>query len=343
MSEALYPDSLGQVVALAALIVFAVTSLAAILATALITRNNLFYLGTQLVLFAVALRISADWIHSFRLAAMFPTRTSLLVFADTLALASLAFAFERGLRVFAWQRILLKSGRQAVPPLLAGTVGFFIYLIGFLSIVQFVFGQSVAALATVSGALAVILGLSAQSTLGEMFAGIAIALSRPLRIGDWVKIGQLDEGRVTDMTWRLVRIETSDQHTIHVTNRVVAESPIRNFSYPNSVVRVNELIYFPLGRDIAAIQRALETAIADVPDIATDPAPSALYRGNKEGAAEFSLRYYVRDYGGKDEATENVWKAVLAALERAGLQHSFPRRQIETFDPRVTPPSRPSA
>jgi len=210
-----------------------------------------------------------------------------------------------------------------------GAVGFFIYLLGFLSIVQFVFGQSVAALATFSGALAVILGLSAQSTLGEMFAGIAIALSRPLRVGDWVKIGELDEGRVTDMTWRLIRIETSDNNTINVTNRVAADLPIRNFSYPNSVVRIRELLYFSVGHDIAAIQRTLEAAIADVPEITRDPAPTAIYRGNKEGGAEFSLRYYVRDYGAKDKATENVWKAVVAGLERAGLHHTFPRRQVE--------------
>lgn len=329
MSEVLYPDGLRHVLDLAALIVFALTSLAAILATSLITRNNFFYLGTQLVLFALALRMSEEWVLGFGLSVIFPTRTSLVMFADTLALASLAFTIDMGLRVFVWRRILRKSGRQAVPPLLVGAVGFIIYLVGFLTIVQFVFGQSVTALATVSGAFAVILGLSAQSTLGEMFAGIAIALSRPLRVGDWVKVGELDEGRVIDMTWRLVRIETRDKDTIHVTNRLVAESPIRNFSYPNPFVRIWDLFYFSVGHDVATIQRVLEAAIADVPEITKDPAPQALYRGNKEGGAEFSLRYCVRDYGAKDIATENVWKAVLAGLESAGLHHVFPMRYVE--------------
>lgn len=329
MSEVVYPDGLRHVLDLAALIVFALTSLAAILATVMITRNNLFYLGTQLVLFALALEMSADWILGFGLSAIFSTATSLAKFADTVALVALAFTIDMGLRIFVWRRILRKSGRQAVPPLLVGAVGFIVYLVAFLTIVQFVFGQSVTALATVSGAFAIILGLSAQSTLGEMFSGIAIALSRPLRLGDWVKVGELDEGRVIDMTWWLVRIETRDRNTINVPNRVVAESPIRNFSYPNPVVRIWELLYFPAGNDIATIQRVLETAIADVPEITRDPSPQALFRGNKEGGAEFSLRYYVRDYGAKDIATENVWKAVVASLERAGLRHTFPRRQVD--------------
>ncbi len=329
MSDVIYPDSLGQILALAAFIVFALTSLAAVLATSLVTRNNFFYLGTQLILFALALRMCADWIFSFGLAEIFSTRTSLLRFADTLALVSFAFTIDMGLRIFVWRRILLRSGKQAVPPLLMGAVGFFIYLLCFLTVVQFVFGQSVTALATVSGALAVILGLSAQTTLGEMFAGIAIALSRPLRIGDWVKIGQLDEGRVKDMTWRMVQIETTDKNIINVTNRVVADSPIRNFSYPNSVMRIKDMIYFPVGHDIATIQQVLVAAIANVPEITRDPAPSALFRGNKEGAAEFILRYFVRDYGAKDKATENVWKAVLAGLEKAGLHHAFPSRQVD--------------
>lgn len=137
------------------------------------------------------------------------------------------------------------------------------------------------------------------------------------------------------MTWRLVRIETRDKNTIMVTNRLVAESPILNFSYPNPVARILDLLYFSVEHDIATIQRVLEAAIADVPEITNDPAPQALYRGNKEGGAEFSLRYYVRDYGARDIATENVWKAVLAGLERAGLHHIFPRRYVEvqTFSP----------
>jgi small-conductance mechanosensitive channel len=329
MTPLVYPDTVGHILGLAALVVFGLTTLSAVLATALITRNNFFYLGTQLVFFAVAVRASQDWLLPYGLSAIFPTEDALEIATDTVALVALAFTVDMGLRVFMWRPVLRKSGPQAVPPLLIGVVTFTIYLVAFLTIVQFVFGQSITALATLSGAFAVILGLSAQTTLGEMFAGIAIALSRPLRIGDWVKIGTLEEGRIVEMTWRLVRLETRDKNTIHITNRIVADSPIRNFSFPNSVVRIIELIYFSVGQDIPKIQKILEESIRDIPEITRTPAPQALYLGNRDGGAQFSLRYFLYDYGARDFAIEKSWKAVLENLDKAGLRHTFPLRQVE--------------
>src|SRR5687767_119193 len=122
MTSMPYPDTLGQILALSGFIVFGLTCLAAVLATVLVTRNNLFYLGTQVVLFAVAVRICAPWLSAFGLSAIFPTTHILTAVADTIALMALAFTVDSGLRLFVWRRVMRTSGRQAIPPLLVGAV-----------------------------------------------------------------------------------------------------------------------------------------------------------------------------------------------------------------------------
>lgn len=104
-----------------------------------------------------------------------------------------------------------------------------IYLVAILIVLQFVYGQSITALATLSGAAVMVLGFSAQSTLGEMFARIAISISRPFKVGDWIKIGDKDEGQVIDQTWRHVQIRTRDRCTLNVPNRTIAERVDQEF------------------------------------------------------------------------------------------------------------------
>ena len=61
-----------------------------------------------------------------------------------------------------------------------------------------------------SGIIAVVLGLAAQETLGNVFAGISMSTthSRPFDIGDRVKIGDAEPGYVQDITLRHVVLLT---------------------------------------------------------------------------------------------------------------------------------------
>ena len=54
---------------------------------------------------------------------------------------------------------------------------------------------------------AVVLGFALQDTLGNFFAGLAIQIEKPFRVGDWVTIaGQ--EGSVSEITWRATKLLT---------------------------------------------------------------------------------------------------------------------------------------
>jgi small-conductance mechanosensitive channel len=322
------PDGLWDILLLAGLVIFSITVLAAILSSLFVKQENLFYLGTQMILLSLFLELSARWAYPLWLTGVFANAGQMRAAASTLLLLSIAYTIDVGLRVAVWDGILRRQGQRAVPPLLIGATRAFIYLIVGLTILQFVYDQQITALAALSGAFALVVGLSAQSTLGEMFAGIAIALSRPLRVGDWVKIGSLEEGRVSDMTWRMVRIETHDGIIVNVPNRTVADQAIQNFTYPRHTIRLSQAIYFPTDSDPSTVQDLAAAAIATAPGVVTDPAPSVLYCGAKSGVAEYSMRYYIDDYSERDAVTENVWKHVVEYISRSPVKIAYPRQFI---------------
>ena len=124
-----------------------------------------------------------------------------------------------------------------------------------------------------SGIVAVVLGLAAQSTLANVFAGIALSVTqkRPFDIGDRIQIGSTDPGFVVDATLRHVAIRTFQNEVIYVPNSVVSSSTIINFtkmteySYPITV----SVAY---GTDVELAMRVMSRVIATHP----------LYRGDKQ-------------------------------------------------------------
>ncbi len=83
-----------------------------------------------------------------------------------------------------------------------------------------------------SGIVAVIIGLAAQETLGNVFAGIAMSTSqsRPFDIGDRVRIGDAEPGFVKDITLRHVVLVTYLNSTIYIPNSVVGKSLVTNYT-----------------------------------------------------------------------------------------------------------------
>src|SRR6266850_5342469 len=83
-----------------------------------------------------------------------------------------------------------------------------IYLAAVLAIVAEVFDLPVRGLLATSGAVAIILGLALQSSLGDVFSGIVLSFSRPYRPGDWVNLEGGTDGRVIEMNWRATHVLT---------------------------------------------------------------------------------------------------------------------------------------
>lgn len=82
-----------------------------------------------------------------------------------------------------------------------------------------------------SGIAAVVLGLAAQSTLSNVFAGIALSsVNKPFEIGDRVKIGEIAPGFVQNITLRHVELLTYMGQTVIVPNSTVQESVIVNYT-----------------------------------------------------------------------------------------------------------------
>ncbi|MCW6511842.1 mechanosensitive ion channel family protein [Lichenifustis flavocetrariae] len=133
----------------------------------------------------------------------------------------------------------LAHGGRLVPDLLAGLL----YLAAALGIIGAVFGLPVGALVATSGVIAIVLGLALQSSLSDVFSGIAVGIEQPYAVGDRILIDGQTEGTVVQINWRSVRIQTDGDDVAMIPNSVAAKSRIVNRSVPSK--RRRDTIHVP--------------------------------------------------------------------------------------------------
>ncbi|HET9198074.1 MAG TPA: mechanosensitive ion channel domain-containing protein [Solirubrobacterales bacterium] len=108
-------------------------------------------------------------------------------------------------------------------------------VVAMLALSQFTELKQLAAGVLASTALVVaVVGFAAQRTLANMIAGIQIAVSQPIKIGDRVDFEER-EGRVTDITLSYTYIDPGDGSSVVVPNQLLVEGIVHNHSTEDTV------------------------------------------------------------------------------------------------------------
>ena len=82
--------------------------------------------------------------------------------------------------------------------------------------------------------IGLVVGFAAQHTIANMVAGIQIAVSQPIRIGDRIKFEDC-EGRVTDITLSYTYLDPGDGSSIVIPNQLLVEGTVHNRSTAETV------------------------------------------------------------------------------------------------------------
>src|SRR5688500_3895285 len=83
------------------------------------------------------------------------------------------------------------------------------------------------ALLASTAVIGLVVGFAAQRTLGNFVAGLMIAFTQPLRLGDWIEVGG-EEGAVEEIGLMYTFIRAHDNTRLVIPNEKLASDTIRN-------------------------------------------------------------------------------------------------------------------
>ena len=178
---------------------------------------------------------------------------------------------------------------KLIQDLLAGLI----YLIAIFAIIAYVFDLPIQGLLATSGAVAIILGLALQSTLGDVFSGIVLSFSRPYRPGDWISLEGGTDGRVVELNWRATHVLTGRRDLAIVPNSTIAKSKIVNVSSPSGIHGVTVTVQLDAKTAPATGIEILGHAILNCRLIVATPAPSVTIQSINANFTEFEITFFV--------------------------------------------------
>ncbi len=178
------------------------------------------------------------------------------------------------------------------------------------------------------GGLAV--ALAAQSTIANLIGSLLIALEKPFRIGQQVRIGPT-EGMVEDVGFRSTRIRTLDNTLVSIPSSAVVNTTVENLSF-----RTKRRQRFVVQTTYDTPTDKLERLVAGIKQILFDDpvVENGTYEVRFNNFAESSLdilvifHLLVGDYASELAAREAVLLQIKDLVTKAGVNFAFPTRTL---------------
>jgi small-conductance mechanosensitive channel len=150
-----------------------------------------------------------------------------------------------------------------------------------------------------SAVLGIVVGLAAQRTLGNFIAGLSIAFTQPVRLGDEIEVGGT-EGVVEEIGLTYTWVRTRNDDMLAIPNEKLASETIRNRTIRSRGAVAEVRVQLPLATDIRAAVTALEGDEAEVyltglGTNATIAVRRRVARGDDVDRAESDLRLTVHE------------------------------------------------
>ena len=241
-----------------------------------------------------------------------------------------AFALVRIVAVLLVDWVLHVQFQKESSKIIRDVISAALYFVAFAAVIRATTSIDLTATLATAGALSLVLGLALQDTLGNVFSGLAIQLEQPFRTGDWVSFGTTT-GRVRDLGWRAMVLETRDHDLITVPNSVVTKLELHNHSRPVAWTALRVEVGLPYDCPPNVARSVLTAALTQVPEVLQNPAPKIRLKSFAESSITYELRYFIdvaNWFMDAPDVNAAVGSAIWYSLKRAGISIPFPIRTV---------------
>jgi small-conductance mechanosensitive channel len=176
---------------------------------------------------------------------------------------------------------------------------------------------------TASAIAAAAVGFALQDTLGNAFAGLAIQIEKPFRVGHWITVAT-HEGSVAQVTWRATKIVTKAGNLVVIPNNIIGKEAISNYSEPGPPTRVAIDVGAAYEWAPNDVRHAMLNAMRQVPRVLTTPPAEVLVQDFGASAVIYRARFWIPDFAELEYAQDEVRRAIHYEFRRRNIEIPWP-------------------
>ena len=262
-------------------------------------RNYLLPLGALLLAMIGATQMPAD---------STPVRV-----VGTLVAIVLLILMLSGIRASLFASAPQSSWRRRVPAIFLDVIRFALIALGVGLIFAYIWGANIGGLFTALGITSIVIGLTLQNSVGQIISGLLMLFEQPFRLGDWIQTPE-DKGRVVEVNWRAVHLETADGLRI-TPNSVLAGKSFTNLSRPDGQHAIRVTSVFAIEDRPDQVCAMLTRVASQLPECHPDLTPVAVPLGQ----LKYRTKIPLRSPGDDSTAEATFLRWIWYAARREGL------------------------
>ena len=218
--------------------------------------------------------------------------------------------------------------RMKIEPTLRGFIKNLIRILLYVVVVMTAantMGVPMTSIVTLIGSAGVAVSLALQGVLGNLIGGFILLLFKPIRVGEYVKIGD-NEGTVKTIGAFYTEMTTVDNRHINLPNGTLTNTPIINFTREGTR-RLDLTFSVSYESDMDQVYEVLNRVVSEEKAILADPAPTVNLIKCGDSSLDFTVRVWVNaaDYW---PVTFRMTDNGKRALDQAGISIPYPQMDV---------------
>lgn len=191
-------------------------------------------------------------------------------------------------------------------------------------------GIPLTAFAFVSGAIALGVGFGAQNIINNFISGWILMWERPIKIGDFLELGDITRGTVEAINTRSTRIRRVDGVHLLVPNSYLLENTVVNWTLVDRLARNLVRVGVAYGSPVKKVAELINQAVEEHGHVLADPAPSVIFEDFGDNSLIFDAYFWANSSGDKGlrEIRSDIRFRIDELFNDNGIVIAFPQRDV---------------
>ena len=193
-----------------------------------------------------------------------------------------------------------------------------------------ILGIPLTAFAFVSGAIAIGVGFGAQNIINNFISGWILMWELPIKIGDFLELGDSTRGTVEAINTRSTRIRRVDGVHLLVPNSYLLENTVVNWTLVDKLARNLVRVGVAYGSPVKKVAELIKQAVVEHENVLADPAPSVIFEDFGDNALIFDAYFWANSNGdrGLREIRSDIRFRIEELFNENDIVIAFPQRDV---------------
>lgn len=214
-------------------------------------------------------------------------------------------------------------------PLLEKIIKVIVIILGVIFIFS-AWDVNISPLLATAGIAGIAISFAVKDTLSNMIGGLQLVLDKTFKVGDKVQLESGEMGVIQDIGLRSTKLKTYDNETIYIPNGYLANAKIKNFTQPDSSIRVNVKFGVVYGSNTEKVRQVVLAAVKELEIVLKEPEPVIQFLEMSDFSLDFVARLWVANWGDAYNTQLLATDQIYNALNKAGIGIPFPTQTVYT-------------